>query len=246
MAVTRLPRTQTNLEALAPVVKDLFSAIDQSKKLRGERLQVESVFKSLGSLDPNATPEERTAAITGGLQQVRSEARSENEGFLNRLISRLDPREPSFEGVTPIEKFVADQQLDLAFQGRGEERFGILPWYLRPDQKDTAAGRAALKKSLGGMSDIDELKFWQGVRNTAGGRFFQPGLEGAGQEPEDADLFDFAEQRMQEAKKRIEGAGQTSVEGTELDEAEARRLLNKAGGDKGKARKMARELGFIF
>ena len=117
MATTRLPRTRTTAEAFGPVVKDLFAAIDQSKKLRGERLQVESVFKSLNSLDVNATPEERAAAITGGLQATRAQARSDNEGFLARIIEGLDPRVPSFgAGVTPIEKFVADQQLGVAFQ----------------------------------------------------------------------------------------------------------------------------------
>lgn len=116
MAIVSIARPQTTLEAFGPVVKDLFQAIDTSKRLRGERLQVESVFKSLDSLGEEATPEERMAAIRGGLLQVRATARSDNEGLLQKIISGLDPRVPSFEGVSPMEKFIADQQLRLASQ----------------------------------------------------------------------------------------------------------------------------------
>lgn len=116
MAVISVARPRTTAEALGPIVADLFESIDRSKKLRGERLQFESVFKSLDSLSEEATPEEKMAAARGALQQVRTQSRDQNEGFLARIIKGLDPRVPSFgEGVSLMEKFVADQQLGIAF-----------------------------------------------------------------------------------------------------------------------------------
>lgn len=246
MTVISVRRPQTAAEALGPVVEDLFAAIDQSKKLRGERLQVESVFKSLDSLGEEATPEEKMAAARGALQQVRTQARDQNEGFLARIIKGLDPRVPSFgEGVTPIEKFVADQQLGIAFSdnrlldsqielnkqraaelerrpgtgGAGGKRFGVTPWYLSPENRDTPEGKAALSKSLEGSTDLEALRFWQGIMNNAAGDFFNPTLEGGATEPDDPEGYEFARKQFLRVKNRIEKSGAVVPEqsGNEFD-----------------------------
>ena len=116
MATRIIPRPQTTTEAFAPEIRELLTTIDRSKRLRGERLQVESVLESIRSSPEGATPEEVQQRIIGGLQATRGQAREAARGIGGVLGRIFDPRVPRFDEITPIEQSIADVELGRAFE----------------------------------------------------------------------------------------------------------------------------------
>lgn len=120
MAIIRLDRPQTALEALSAQVPGLLDSIERSKRIQGERLQVTSVMDAIGSSPEAETPEELQQRIIGGFQTMRSKHRADTA--LGRVLQKFDPRVPSFPGVTSMEREIVNRALNRAFEDPSTRR----------------------------------------------------------------------------------------------------------------------------
>ena len=118
MSVTVLPRSQSAREIYAKAIPGLIENILRSKRLRGERMQVESVLESLGAPLQGETPQEQQdnlqQRLIGGLKATREKARKPN--VLANILDTFNPATPSFAGPTRIEDLLAGQGLKRALE----------------------------------------------------------------------------------------------------------------------------------
>ena len=94
----------------------------------------------------------------------------------------------------------------------------------------------------------EQIKTWQTLQNAAAGQYYAPGLEGGATAPKNQKVYDLATKKLNELLAERDGeTGKTKTGAKKtLDADTAAKILQEAGGDKEKARQLAKERGYTF